>query len=193
MRYSADHKKQTRERIVRAAARHVREKGGKGPGIADLMRKLDLTHGGFYKHFRSKRQLLAEAIVRAFDETDAWLVEAISEAAPGGELKVIIERYLSLRHCSNAAGGCPVAALASEIARYPRASRLEVDRAIRKRIERIAEFLPGATDHERERNCLVLFSGMAGSLTLARATVDLASRKAILKASRDFYIEAFCA
>jgi len=193
MRYSADHKKQTRERIVRAAARHVRENGGKGPGIADLMRKLDLTHGGFYKHFRSKRQLLAEAIVRAFDETDAWLVEAIGEAPPGGELKVIIERYLSLRHCSNAAGGCPVAALASEIARYPRASRLEVDRAIRKRIERIAEFLPGATDHERERNCLVLFSGMAGSLTLARATVDLASRKAILKASRDFYIEAFCA
>src|SRR5262249_22073631 len=192
MRYSADHKKQTRERIVRAAARHVREKGGKGPGIADLMRKLDLTHGGFYKHFRSKRQLLAEAIVRAFDETDAWLGEAISEAEPGGELKLIIERYLSLRHCSNAAGGCPVAALASEIARYPRASRLEVDRAIRRRIKRIAEFLPGATNHERERNCLVLFSGMAGSLTLARATVDLASRKAILEASREFYIKAFC-
>ena len=192
MRYSPDHKKQTRERIVRAAARHVRQKGTKGPGIADLMGKLELTHGGFYKHFRNKQQLLAEAIVQGFDETETWLAETLGKAEPGSELKMIIERYLSLQHCSDLAGGCPVAALASEIARFPRAMRVHVDRAIRKRIRLISKFLPGSTDVERQRNCLVLFSGMAGALSLARASVDLQSRRAILKASREFYIRAFC-
>jgi TetR/AcrR family transcriptional repressor of nem operon len=156
------------------------------------MQNLDLTHGGFYKHFRSKQQLLIEAIVKGFDETEAGFEEAISQAEPGAELKVIIERYLSLPHCSNPAGGCPVAALASEISRYPRNMRLEVDREIHKRIKRMAEFLPGATSEERERNCLVLFSGMAGALTLARATPDLDSRKEILEASREFYTRTFC-
>jgi TetR/AcrR family transcriptional repressor of nem operon len=156
------------------------------------MKNLDLTHGGFYKHFRSKQQLLIEAIVKGFDETEAWFAEAVSGAEPGGELKLIIERYLSLQHCANPAGGCPVAALASEIARFPRAMRLEVDREIRKRVKRMARFLPGATSEERERNCLVLFSGMAGALNLARATPDLESRKKILEAARDFYTRAFC-
>ena len=62
MRYSAEHKQETRKRIVRAAARQFCRHGGKGLAIADLMRELGLTHGGFYKHFDSKQQLLAEAI-----------------------------------------------------------------------------------------------------------------------------------
>jgi TetR/AcrR family transcriptional repressor of nem operon len=156
------------------------------------MHKLDLTHGGFYKHFRSKQQLLIEAFVKAFDETQARLDDALSKAENGSELKLIIERYLSMEHCSNPGGGCPVAALASEIARYPRALRLEVDRAIHKRIKRIAQFVPGRTDEERERNCQVLLSGMAGALSMARAAVDLESRKSFLEASRKFYIKSFC-
>ncbi len=192
MRYTREHKKETRDRIVKAASRQIRGRGGMGPAIGDLMRKLDLTHGGFYKHFRSKQQLLIEAIARGFDEMEAWLVEAVNEAEPGRELELIIDRYLSVQHCSDLAGGCPVAALASEIARYPRAMRLEIDRAIKKRIKRMAKFLPGATDKERERNCMVLFSGMAGALSLARASADLESRKAILEASREFYVKVFC-
>ena len=116
----------------------------------------------------------------------------MSRAEPGGELKLIIERYLSVQHCANPAGGCPVAALASEIGRFPRAMRVEVDREIRKRIKRMAVFLPGATSEERESNCLVLFSGMAGALSLARATPDRDSRKKILEAARDFYTKTFC-
>jgi len=192
VRYSAEHKKKTRERIVRAASRHFRRRGGKGLAIADLMSKVELTHGGFYKHFDSKQQLLAEAIAKGFDETEAEFIEAIGKAKPGSELKMIIEHYLSLEHCSNPADGCPVAALSSEIARYPRAIRIEIDQAIQERMRRMAKFLPGATSKERERNCLVLFSGMVGTLNVARAAADPESRKAILEASREFYIKAFC-
>jgi TetR/AcrR family transcriptional regulator, transcriptional repressor for nem operon len=192
MRYSAEHKQETRQRIVRAAARQFRRRGGKGLAIADLMRELHLTHGGFYKHFDSKQQLLAEAITKGFEEIQAAFVDALNKAKPGTELRMIIEHYLSLEHCSNAGAGCPMAALASEIPRYPRPVRVEIDRAMRQRVKRIARFLPGETEKERERNCLVLLSGMVGAVNLARAAIDLESRKAILEASKDFYIKAFC-
>ena len=192
MRYSADHKQATRERIVRAAARQFRRRGGKGLAISNLMSELDLTHGGFYKHFASKQQLLAEAIVRGFEETEADFMKAVSDAPSGRELRMIIDHYLSLDHCANPGGGCPVAALASEMARYPRAVRLEINKAMRKRTSKLARFLPGKTEEERERNALVLMSGMIGAVNLARATVDLERRKAILDAARAFYLNAFC-
>jgi TetR/AcrR family transcriptional repressor of nem operon len=190
MRYSAEHKQETRKRIVRAAAQQFCRPGGKGLAIAELMRDLGLTHGGFYKHFDSKQQLLAEAI-SGFDEMEAGIVDAVSKAKPGAELKMIIEHYLRLEHCSKPGAGCLMAALSSEIARYPRAVRVEIDRAMQRRIKRLARFLPGKTGKERERNCLVLMSGMVGALNVARAAVDQESRKAILDASKEFYIKAF--
>jgi len=192
MRYSTEHKQETRERIVRTASRHFRRRGGKGVGIAELMSKLDLTHGGFYKHFNSKEELLVEAIAKAFDETETRFNEAVSKAKPGTELKTLIENYLSLEHCSNSADGCPMAALASEISRFPRAVRAEIDRAIKRRVKRVAGLLPGATEKERERNCMALLSGLIGTVSVARAVVDPEVRKAVLDASKAFYISSFC-
>jgi len=192
MRYPAHQKQETRERIVRAASRHFRGRGGEGVAIADLMGKLNLTHGGFYKHFDSKEQLFAEAVAKSFEDVRAGFAEAVVNAPPGGELRVLIEQYLSLEHCANPDSGCPMAALASEIARYPRAVRAKIDRAMRDHVKRIAKFLPGATEDERQRNCLALLSGMCGALTLARAVVDKEMRQNILQAAREFYIKAFC-
>src|SRR5262245_13405516 len=160
MRYKPQHKQETRERIVRAASKHFRVKGGKGLAIGDLMQKLDLTHGGFYRHFGSKEELFVEAVGRGFDEAAAKLVEASEKGPPGSELKNIIERYLSLEHCANPADGCPLASLMSESARYPRSLRTKIDRAMREHFSKIVEFLPGASEQERGRNCLILFSGM---------------------------------
>ena len=192
MRYTPEHKKETRERIVSAASRHFRRRGGKGVAIADLMRNLDLTHGGFYRHFNSKEQLMAEAIAEGFEGVRAKYLAGVEKAAPRDQLRVFIELYLSLDHCADTAEGCPIASLASEIARYPRTLRVKIDRAMREHIETLAKFLPGATEEERQRNCLVLLSGMAGALTAARTTADPELRKAILQAAKEFYIKAFC-
>jgi len=192
MRYPAHQKQETRERIVRAASRHFRGRGGEGVAIADLMGKLNLTHGGFYKHFDSKEQLFAEAVAKSFEDVRAWFAEAVVKAQPGGELRVLIEQYLSLEHCANPDSGCPLAALASEIPRYPRAVRVKIDRAMRDHLKKVSEFLPGATEKDRQRNCLVLLSGMSGALTLARTVADKEMRQSILQAAREFYIKAFC-
>ena len=192
MRYTPEHKKETRERIVSAASRHFRRRGGKGVAIADLMSNLDLTHGGFYRHFDNKEQLMVEAVAKGFEDVRVNFLAAVKEAPPADQLKAFIEQYLSLDHCANPADGCPIAALASEVARYPRTLRVKMGRAMQEHIETLAKFMPGATEEERERNCFVLMSGMSGALTMARTTADPELRKAILQAAKEFYIKAFC-
>ena len=113
MRYPADHKQQTRERIVRAASRRFRSRGTDGAAIAELMRDLRLTHGGFYRHFGSKEGLVAEAFEAALREWSDRAVAAIGKAPPGAEMQALIDSSLDPGHCEDLAGGCPVAALAS--------------------------------------------------------------------------------
>jgi|SRR5262245_2959901 len=192
MRYSAKHKQETRDRILRAASRRFRGHGENNVAIANLMRDLKLTHGGFYKHFDSKLDLFAESIDKAFEDGAKMLFEAIRRSGPGGELKSIIETYLSMEHCARVAEGCPVAAFGSEIARQPRAVRERFDKAVQNHATRFAKFLPGSTDAERRRNFAVLFSGMAGTLSVARALADEGMRQRILQGAREFYIRSFC-
>ena len=192
MRYSADHKQETHRRIVRAASLRFRGHGGGGVAIADLMRELKLTHGGFYRHFNSKEQLFAEAVTQSMEDVQAKLTRPLDKQGSSSPLKVIIETYLSPGHCANPAEGCPVAVLVSEVARHPLAVRASFDRALQAYMKGMAEFLPGKTESERQRNFLILFSGMAGTLGLARAVADEPMRRRILRGAKEFYIKAFC-
>ena len=190
MRYNAEHKQQTRERIVRAAARRFRSRGSEGAGIGDLMRDLRLTHGGFYRHFDSKEGLFAEAFEQGLVEIGDRVIKAAEDAPPGSKLKALIEAYLDIEHCDNVAGGCPVAALASEVARRPRGARGPFLQALRGHIRRMAKYIPAANDEERREKTIALFTGMAGTLTVARAFTDEQDRRAILEGARKFYLAA---
>jgi TetR/AcrR family transcriptional regulator, transcriptional repressor for nem operon len=189
MRYPADHKQQTRERIVRAAARRFRTRGSEGAGIGDLMRDLRLTHGGFYRHFDSKEWLFAEAFEHGLKEVGDRVIRAIEGAAPGGELKALIDAYLDIRHCDDVAGGCPVAALASELARRRRGARGPFLQAVRAHISRMAQYV-AAKDEEERRGKTIALSGMAGTLAVARAFTDEQDRRRILEGARRFFLAA---
>src|SRR5262249_8996039 len=156
------------------------------------MRDLRLTHGGFYRHFASKQELYAEAIAEALRESGARLSQAAEAAPRGSELRVLITTYLSEEHCRDAGQGCLYAALASEIGRRPPAVPAAFEAALARHTQNMARFLPGETSEERERNSVLLFSGMAGALNVARAVSDEHRRQRILDISRDFYIKAFC-
>src|SRR5215472_15541440 len=117
MRYDAEHKARTRRRIVKNAARQLRAKGLNEPGVADLMKASGLTVGGFYKHFQSRDDLLAEAIEEGMSDFGEKLMATAKQAPPGEAWKEIIKEYLSLEHCEHSDRGCPIAALAPEIAR----------------------------------------------------------------------------
>ena len=106
MRYSLEHKAQNHENILSVAARSFREHGGDSSGIGTVMKKVGLTKGGFYRHFKSKDDLFVEAVARAFDETGRGMLEVAKSAPEGQALRAIIERYLSARHANSPGIGC---------------------------------------------------------------------------------------
>src|SRR3954462_15560175 len=101
MRYEKNHKEQTRERIVRNAARKLRAEGLSGPGVASVMKASGLTVGGFYKHFRSKDELLAEAIAQGFAEFGERAFASLQSVPPETRWKEVVRWYLSPEHCNH--------------------------------------------------------------------------------------------
>src|SRR3954451_6133838 len=114
MRYEPEHKTRTRERIVRNAARKLRTEGLSGPGVASVMKASGLTVGGFYKHFRSMDELVAEALAQAFSDSEK-VFSSLQNVPLEDRWKEFVRLYLSSDHCDHPGTGCPVAALATEI------------------------------------------------------------------------------
>jgi TetR/AcrR family transcriptional repressor of nem operon len=154
------------------------------------MKDLHLTHGGFYRHFATKEDLFVEAFEQALEDVATRVEQAICNAPPGGEAEALITAYLSPDHCNDIAGGCPVAALAPEIPRRPNKPRERMLQAIREYVRRLRPYVPGHDDDERRRNAVAVLSGMAGTLTIARAFSDADDRACILEAARTLYLRA---
>jgi len=180
MRYEREHKTQTRDRIVRNTARKLRAEGLKGPGVASVMKASGLTVGGFYKHFRGKHELFAEAIAQAFSDSEK-VYSSLQD----------VPREDRWKHCDHPETGCPVAALAPEIARAKLTVRKLISSLMKERAERWVEFMPGATAPERERNFFVIFSAMAGAVSIARLLTEPAEREKVLVSVRDHLLHSF--
>jgi len=191
VRYQSDHKASTRQRIVRNAARQLRAKGLNGPGVATLMKASGLTVGGFYKHFRSKDDLLVQAIEEGMSDFGGQLFEATKHAPPDERWKEIVKWYLSLDHCERSDTGCPMATLAPEIARAAPAVKKRILNTMKARRERMLEFMPGRNAAERVRNFTVIFSAMAGAVSMARIMTDPVEKQKILSSVRDHLLESF--
>lgn len=190
MRYEPEHKAQTRDRIVRNAARKLRAEGLSGPGVAGVMKASGLTVGGFYKHFRSKHELFAEAIAQAFSDSEK-VYSSLQNVPHEDRWKEVVRRYLSPEHCDHPDTGCPVAALAPEFARTKLTVRKKISRLMKERGERWVEFMPGSTAAERERNFLIIFSAMAGAVSIARLLAEPADRQRVLASVRDHLLHSF--
>ncbi len=156
------------------------------------MRDLQMTHGGFYRHFASKEDLLVAAFGDDRNGISGKIASSVERAPKGGEVKALIDAYLDIEHCDNAADGCPVAALATELARRPPRSRARVafEKILKERTRRMAKYMPGATEEEREAKARMLMSGMAGTLTIARVLTDEAARRRFLESAKKFYLDA---
>ena len=190
MRYEPEHKARTHQRIVKNAARRLRAEGLKGPGLARVMKASGLTVGGFYKHFRSKNELLTEALEQGFAEFRDTIFEALKDVPRSERWKEIVRWYMSPEHCEDMGTGCPVPALAPEIARSGPAVRKRVADALKARRERLLEFMPGGTPEQRGRSFNVIFSAMAGAVAIARILENPEKRR-FLDSVRDYLLESF--
>lgn len=191
MRYSPGHKTETHQKIVKDAARRVRSEGLNGAAVAAVMRDTGLTHGGFYKHFASKDDLLLESLHQAFEEAIALLVEAAEQAPPASAWKAIVRTYLSPGHCDHPERGCPLAALASELARAGKEMKGQILAEMTSYKDRMLRFMPGRGAADKERAFSLIFSTMAGAVEIARMLPDPAAREKLLASTRDFLLRSF--
>ena len=191
MRYGPEHKAEIHQKIVNDASRRVRAEGLTGAAVSAVMRDAGLTHGGFYKHFRSKDELLLQSLKEAFREMADSLARAAEESQPGTAWKTVVKTYLSPEHCNHPECGCPVAALAPELARADKTMKVRILGELTKYQDRMLPFMPGRRIADKERNFEVIFSTMIGAISMARILPDPKARAKVLATARDFLLRSF--
>jgi TetR/AcrR family transcriptional regulator, transcriptional repressor for nem operon len=191
MRYSEGHKAIARARIVETASREFRRRGT-DISVVDLMRAEGLTHGGLYRHFKGKEALLIEAVEAALDQVASQLLKLTADTPRHLALKRVVGFYLSEEHVAHPESGCALAALGTEIGRYPKRCRARIASALDAYRLRLQGLLPGKTESERKAQFDVLFPSMAGCLMASRAQADPDRRKQILQGARSFFVRTFC-
>jgi TetR/AcrR family transcriptional regulator, transcriptional repressor for nem operon len=178
MRVSRTEKAANRERVVEVASALYRKHGFDGVGVADIMKKAGLTHGGFYGHFGSKDDLAAEACTCALRGLDSWI-----SASEKGGLEAAVRNYLTPEHRDDRAKGCLFAAVGSDMVRRPRTVRHAFTEGFRTTIDKLVRLLPERSAQARRERALATMAGLVGALILSRAVDDSELSDQIMEAS----------
>lgn len=177
-RMSEEEKQRSHGRIVDAAARLFRERGIESTSVADVMKAAGMTHGGFYRHFASKEDLVAAALRHAVDGVVSKIENAGSQSEKAAERAGYIEDYLSSTHVHEWGKGCPLASLGVEVARQKGSQHEEGAAAVR----RMAALLP--SDPANKTQGFAMMALMMGALQLARLAPTQEEAGLALKAGR---------
>jgi TetR/AcrR family transcriptional repressor of nem operon len=190
MRYRPEHKIETHRKIVKDASRRVRAEGLNGAAVAAVMRDTGLTHGGFYKHFKNKDELLVESLKEGFREIIDTLVCAAEQSPRGEEWKAIVRTYLRPEMCKHPEHGCPLATLGSELARVDKRMKPQIVAELTNYKSRMVPFMPGRRTADKEQAFFAIFSTMTGAIEIARLLPDPV-REGVLGSARDFLLRSF--
>ncbi len=178
------YRRDTRERVLGEAARAFRAQGPERVSVQDIMRGVGLTHGGFYAHFKSKDDLLCQAVERMFDEALARWQGTVAGLSPADGLASYIRVYLAPLHARRTESGCPIAALASDQVRMPPAARAAFAAGVQRLRRAIAAHLR-KMGHARPLPLATSVLGeLAGAMVLARTATDDKQSSQMLRASR---------
>jgi TetR/AcrR family transcriptional repressor of nem operon len=191
MRYQPEHKLEIHQKIVKDASRRIRTEGLTGAAVSAVMRDAGLTHGGFYKHFESKDELLIESLGESFREIADHLVHAAEQSQSKEPWKAIVKTYLSLEYCDHAERGCPLTTLAPELARVDKKMRDQILAELVNYRDRMIPFMPGRRTADKERAFFQIFSTMIGAIEIARMLPGPEMREKVLASARDLLFRSF--
>jgi TetR/AcrR family transcriptional repressor of nem operon len=167
VKVSKEQAQATRRKIVEKAAELFRVRGFEGIGVADLMKASGMTHGGFYRHFRSKDDLVREASAAAYEQ--------LERDTEGKSVEALLARYISTDHRDDLASGCPTSALGGDALRQPGPVREVFAKGVETWLGMIGEALEPEEhlDPERRRALSIDLAARAvGAVILARATAS---------------------
>jgi TetR/AcrR family transcriptional repressor of nem operon len=160
-----------RQQVIDGAATLVRERGVDGVNVGRLMAEAGLTHGGFYRHFASKDELMRLALEKAMADQQQWAATQ-TEAS-------LIDGYLSPQHRDDPGHGCTMAALGADMGRSDEQARA----AFAEGFDRYIETFAALSGIEREE-ALARYATMVGALIMARATAGSPVSDDVLSAAR---------
>lgn len=182
MGHSQEEKAKNHQRIVEIAARRIRESGTDGPGVAEIMSEAGLTHGGFYKHFGSRDDLVAEAVDAAIEQGRANLARRVEGAED--PLAAFVDGYLSTAHRDDPGTGCTVVALGADAARSDDRVRAAYRAQVEHYIADMEALLGDPGDEETRRRAIAAVTSMVGAMLISRAVDDEALSDEILREVR---------
>jgi TetR/AcrR family transcriptional repressor of nem operon len=184
MRYDAEHKQKTRERVLQEAAKAIRAEGPHQIAVAGVMARAGLTHGGFYAHFASKDELVVAAIGQMFDEGADRVARETTGRTPAAGLAAYIDFYLSTEHRDARTTGCPMPFMAADLPRLSQPARARFAQGVaglRGKLGALLEQL-GHADAKTEASSML--AELVGALSLARAEPDRERSDTILARSK---------
>jgi TetR/AcrR family transcriptional repressor of nem operon len=181
MGHSKAEKEKTHERIVAIASKRLREEGLSGVGIADLMKEAGLTVGGFYKHFGTRDDLVAEAVASALGRWKRRMEAAAASGGPALTYERLVDSYLSEDHRDNPGAGCAVSSLVGEIARSSKRTRALVTGQIQNSIEWITSLISDKDRDWARAKAILTYTAFVGAMGLARAVSDEEFSREILR------------
>lgn len=190
MRKSKAETAKTRERIVKAAGAEFAANGISEAALARVMAAAGLTHGGFYRHFASKDQLVLEAFSKTVLSVVGGL-ELLTNGKPHAQaLALLVDRYVSRAHRDRPRTGCPLAALGSELARRDERTRNAAIEGFLQLSRLIASHLETVPSRKRAEMSMAIVSAMVGAIILARIVPDSRTSDSVLVATRDYIIQS---
>jgi len=187
MGHSQASKADTHARLVAAAAARFKERGIDGISLADLMKDLKLTHGGFYKHFNSRDELVTEALQLALAQSGSAMRERLFDRAKP-DVPGFVDFYLDDSHRSGRAAGCAVAALAGDAPRKSAEVQAQFRAQIESNLGALSTALEtgdaGLASAEARATALLMLSALYGALMMARAVGDSPLSREVLQSVR---------
>ena len=185
MRYDAEHKARTRERVLGEAVHAIRLEGPGQIGVADVMQRAGLTHGGFYAHFESRDELVLAAVQRMFADAQGTFERVTQGLAPAEALRTYVRFYLSRAHRDARDTGCPLPVLSSDLPRMGEPARRRFQEGVARLTDRLRAQLDQVGRPDAENLAGSALSEMIGALSLSRAVSDPEASDAILLRSRE--------
>lgn len=186
MGHSQADKAKNHQRVLEVAAARFREAGVDGIGVADLMKDAGLTHGGFYRHFGSREELVAAAVEQALaDGGQAVAAIADSKLDRKTLLAALIDSYLSLAHRDTLASSCAVTTLAGDVARSNERARAAYTRQVEIYLEVLGKLIAADKHKPRRARSMAALATLVGAVSMARAVNDDKVSREILKSAAD--------
>jgi TetR/AcrR family transcriptional repressor of nem operon len=170
-------KADTHAKILKVAAKRFRELGLDGIGVADVMKQAGVTVGAFYKHFKSRDELVVEALGTAFKDLGAWEKHAES-------LAQLLENYLTEYHRDNPGAGCAMGALLGDMSRASKSAKTVYTTRVKLSLAVTAGLLPSEENADKRGRALLILSSLLGALNLSRAVSDPSLSREILEQVR---------